>query len=235
LEPQNEVERLKTVYQQYRYNETIQRQWSGDNPGNRYILNERTRWVHYILKSNKKIPLTPFKILDVGCGSGNVLAGYLQWGACPENLFGIDLIPERIENAKHAFPELHFQVANAEQIEFPTAFFDLVTVFTVFTSILDDQMAAHVAEEIDRVLKPAGAVIWYDFRYNNPRNPHVRGMSRSKIQLLFPRYDLQLKSITLLPPLTRRFGKLTPYLYPLLNTVPFLRTHYLGLLIKPGA
>jgi hypothetical protein len=96
-------------------------------------------------------------------------------------------------------------------------------------------MASNVAREIDRVLAHGGAIVWYDFRYNNPWNPHVRGMRRQNIQSLFPGYTLHLKTLTLLPPLARRLGHLTSSLYPLLSSLPFLRTHYLGLLIKPKA
>lgn len=88
--------------------------------------------------------------------------------------------------------------------------------------------------EVNRVLKPGGAIVWYDFIYNNPSNPHVRGISHTAIQKLFPQFRLILHKITLLPPLARRLGPFTPYLYPLLAAIPWFRTHYLGLLIKDG-
>jgi hypothetical protein len=94
-------------------------------------------------------------------------------------------------------------------------------------------MAHNVAREACRVLKPGGAVLWYDFRYNNPWNPHVRGITRQQIHQLFPGLEMDLRTITLLPPLARHLGRMTPILYPLLAAIPPLRTHYLGLLIKP--
>jgi hypothetical protein len=101
-------------------------------------------------------------------------------------------------------------------------------------------MAHNVAKEVCRVLKdpdlesrkPGGVVLWYDFRYNNPWNPHTRRMTRQYIRQFFPDFKLRLRAITLLPPVARRLGDLTPLLYPLLAFVPFLRTHYLGLLVK---
>jgi len=63
---------------------------------------------------------------------------------------------------------MNFQEANAEALPFANGFFDLVTVFTVCTSILDPQMARNVSREIHRVLRSGGAVVWYDFRMNNP-------------------------------------------------------------------
>ena len=105
-------------------------------------------------------------------------------------------------------------------------------LFTVFTSILDPKMATNVAREIARVLRRSTGILWYDFRFNNPVNRHVRGMTRKSISKLFPDFDLRLKPITLLPPLARRMGHMTDFLYSPLARIPFLRTHYLGLLIK---
>jgi hypothetical protein len=51
---------------------------------------------------------------------------------------------------------------------------------------------------------------------------------------IFLDYDAQLETITLLPPLARRLGFLTGWLYPTLAAVPWLRTHYIGLLNKPS-
>src|SRR5687767_11514213 len=104
---------------------------------------------------------------------------------------------------------MNFQEANAEALLFANGFFDLVAVFTVFTSILDSRMARNLSREINRVLRSGGAVVWYDLRMNNPLNPHVRGVSRKGIRELFPDFRSRLVSITLVPPLARRWGSLT--------------------------
>lgn len=229
----HEVERLKRVYRTYRESEAIQAQWDSGNPGNRAILGERQEIVEQLLKTQGFLPLSNRRVLEIGCGSGNVLASFLIWGARPENLYGIDLLPDRIEKAQRLYPNFHFRSANAEKLDFPDDYFHLLLFFTVFSSILDEEMAHNVAREAIRVLRPNGAILWYDFRYNNPRNPYVRGMTRRDIRRLFPGFELHLKTITLLPPLSRRLGRLTPVLYPLLAAIPPLRTHYLGLLVKP--
>jgi SAM-dependent methyltransferase len=177
-------------------------------------------------------PLAGRRVLDVGCGSGRVLAGLQAWGARPADLVGVDLLPERAAAARRNYPEIDFRRANAERLDFADASFHLVLVFTVFSSILDPGMAANVAAEIRRVCAPGGGVLWYDFRYDNPRNPHVRGVGKGDAAALFPGWRLDLRSLTLLPPLARRLGRFTPRLYPALSRVPFLRTHYLGVLGK---
>jgi hypothetical protein len=106
--------------------------------------------------------------------------------------------------------------------------------FTIFSSILDDGMAANMATEINRVMKPNGAVIWYDIIYNNPYNSNVRGITYQKITALFPGYQIYLKKLTLLPIIARRLKGLTNLLYPILTAIPWLRTHYLGIMRKLG-
>src|ERR1700730_7699465 len=44
------------------------------------------------------------KILDVGCGRAYWLRQMIQWGAKPENLFGIDLMADRLRDAKNLCP-----------------------------------------------------------------------------------------------------------------------------------
>jgi hypothetical protein len=83
------------------------------------------------------------------------------------------------------------------------------------------------------VLRPGGAVLWYDFRYGNPRNPNVRGLRRAEIAALFPGFDERLELVTLMPQLARRLGRITSVAYPALARLRPLRTHYVGLLIKP--
>ena len=233
METRTEVDRLREVYQQYTDFGFGQSKWSNANRGNQALRGERELKARELLQRAGFFPLTDRRILDVGCGTGEQLGIFADWGAKPENLFGIDLIPERIRTAQINFPQITFQFANAESLPFADRSFDLVAVFTVFTSILDQHMAANICSEIKRILAPGGGVLWYDFRMNNPCNKHVRGASRKQIQRLFPGFKLTLESISLLPPLARRLGALTDRLYAPLVSLPFLRTHLLGLLTKP--
>lgn len=229
-----EVERLKEVYRHYRESDTVQAQWSSANAGNQAMVRKRMQVLGKILHKAGYLPLGQRRILDIGCGNGKVLSSFSQWSAKEENLFGVDLLAERVAVAKQQFPAIHFQQANGERLPFPDTSFDLVLLFTVFTSILDDGMAQNVAAEVQRLLKPGGAVVWYDFRVNNPRNPNVRGMTKEAIRRLFPVFEMRLRTVTLLPPLARRLGRATAVLYPVLAMVPLLRTHYVGLLRKEG-
>ncbi len=230
----HEITRLERVYRSYRESPAVQAQWDEANPGNQAILFERQNGIRKLLDTHGFLPLRNRKVLDVGCGTGKVLGSLLGFGAKPENLYGVDLLPDRIAEAQKSYPDLHFRCGNAESLEFQDAGFDLVLVFTVFSSILDQQMACNVAREVARVVRSGGGVLWYDFRYKNPRNPNVRGVTKRHIEILFPDFLIYLNSTTLFPPIARHLGRLTAKVYPLLAAIPLLRTHYLGLLVKRG-
>jgi SAM-dependent methyltransferase len=145
-------------------------------------------------------------------------------------LFGIDLVPDRIKIARETYPAVTFIEGNAEELTFPDAWFDLVLAFTVFSSILDSAMARSVARSIGRVLTNGGVVVWHDMRYPNPWNPAVRAMTKSRIRKLFPSFELELEPIYLLPPIANHLGPLMDRTYPILASIPLLRSHYFGLL-----
>lgn len=233
--PENdEAQRIRDVYRAYGEQARYRQKWSSANRGNQAIIREWRTGLARLLREHGHEPLGVKRVLEVGCGGGGILAGLCELGATPENLVGVDLLPDRIAAARKQFPKMRFEQVNAEELPFADAAFDLVLVFTVFTSVLDPGMSRSIAAQVTRVLKPGGAVVWYDFRFSNPWNPHVRGMPASVIRSLFPGLRAELRSLTLLPPLARRLGPLTFLLYPLLARIPFLRTHYLGLLIKPA-
>jgi SAM-dependent methyltransferase len=227
-----EAARIKEVY----------RLRESDIPKGRYSLfKEENLLTHLDLQAQilrlftrfQRTPLETEKILDVGCGRAYWLRQMIQWGAQPENLFGIDLMPERLQDGqKLCPPQVSLACGDASHLDFPDACFTMVLQFTVFTSILDDVMKKHIAAEISRVLKPGGALLWYDYFVSNPSNPDVRGVSRREIVSLFPGFSIFLKRVTLAPPITRAVAPVSTALYRLLSSLPLLRTHYLGFLQK---
>jgi hypothetical protein len=94
-------------------------------------------------------------------------------------------------------------------------------------------MKFKVAAEMKRVLAYGGIILWYDFMYNNPINPDVRGVAAKEIRHLFSGFEISLHRITLAPPIARKIPpKILPVLYPVIALIPFLRTHYLGIFKK---
>jgi SAM-dependent methyltransferase len=122
---------------------------------------------------------------------------------------------------------------SAVQLPFASEEFDLIFQFTVFTSVLDNEIRRAIASEVRRTLRPGGYFIWYDFAYSNPKNPNVRGIRRREIGELLSGFDLRFQKLTLAPPIGRRAVKISPLLYRALAAVPLLRTHYFCFAHKP--
>jgi ubiquinone/menaquinone biosynthesis C-methylase UbiE len=170
--------------------------------------------------------------LEVGCAGGNIIRSLLRLGAVEENIHGIDIRHDRLKDAVKLYPNVKFSTMDASELNFPKTSFDIIITFTLFSSILNKEIRQQIAMELNRVLKPGGAVLYYDFRFNNPTNQHVIGIYKNEINRLFPGINKTLKLITLLPPLARRLGSMTSILYPALSTIPLLRSHYLGIFVK---
>jgi len=179
------------------------------------------------------IPSLPNKrVLDVGCGDGAVLSYFLKEGVAEENLYGIDLIPERIAQAERLHPGVSFTCGNAERLPYPDDFFDIITQSTVLTSILDSRMKKAIAAEVLRVLKRFGLIVWHDYRFNNPFNPNVRGIGKREIMNLFPDCQFDFKLINLNPLIARPLAEFSWKLCEVLENVPILRTHWLVIIKK---
>jgi ubiquinone/menaquinone biosynthesis C-methylase UbiE len=225
----SEIERIKGAYER-RKTEGKGELYSYFNQGNLFIIHQRETALIHSLKQLRLTDLSDRKILDVGCGSGGFLREFVKYGAKPQNLYGIDLLEERIEKARELNPNIHFRCGDASNLPYEDHFFDMVMQFTVFTSILDSGMKQKIASEMLRVLKADGTIIWYDYYVNNPWNPDVKGVNKKEIQELFPNRVLSLKRVTLAPPIARTLIPASTLLCLMLEKIPFLRTHYLGMI-----
>lgn len=230
-----EVSRIRTFYAKFDRERHDVADLAKVGDADQYLAKECLRRVAWLLEKKLGKDLSQCRVLDLGCGYGSLLSWFHEQGVPVEQLVGIDLLPHRTALARKRYPELTFLTGNAEEVNLPPKSFDLVLLFTVFSSILEESMARNVARSISDLITPGGTVIWYDMRYPNPWNPSIRGMTIPRIRKLFPSFELDLESTTLIPQLSRRLGPLINLAYPLLASVPLLRSHYLGLLRAPGA
>lgn len=161
-----------------------------------------------------------------------VLREFIKYGAKSEYLYGIDLLEDRIEIAKDVYPKINFKCGNALNLPYEDEYFDIVVQFTVFTSILKKEIKKDIAKEMLRVLKKEGIILWYDFSYNNPRNPDVKGIKKKEIIDLFPNCKFTFKRVTLAPPLVRFIAPRSWLLCYLFEKLSFLCTHYLVMIRK---
>jgi SAM-dependent methyltransferase len=179
--------------------------------------------------------LARLNLVEVGCGSGGNLLELLRLGFAPERLMGLELLPERHAQARACLPAAtNVWLGDASQAPIAAASQDIVLQSTVFSSLLDDAFQELVAQTMWRWLKPGGAVLWYDFSFNNPRNADVRGVKPSRLRQLFPAAHIVQQRVTLAPPLARVACRVHPALYGFFNALPLLRTHVLAWIEKPA-
>lgn len=183
-------------------------------------------------RKTKILDLSAKKFLDVGCGWGSWLLLFLSWGGRPENLCGIDLLPERVELARQRLPKSEIALGRAESLPWPGDSFDLIFQFTVFSSVLSGPAREEIAKEIWRVLKPGGYFISFDFFISNPTNPNTVGIGKGELVRLFPKASFQFRRVGIFPPLARRLAPLSISLAQVLEKTRILSGHYLAWSIK---
>jgi SAM-dependent methyltransferase len=203
------------------------------SPGHLFLKQEQEREFLGLLRRAGYADLGPLRVLDVGCGTGDWLRKFVMWGARPEHLTGLDLLEDRVTEARQTCaPGVTIRQANAASIDERDATFDIVMQFTVFTSILDEALRHRVAAEMLRVAKPDGLIVWYDYFAPSLSNPDVRSVNASEIHRLFPGCRITLRRVTLVPPVARLLAGRAWWACELLDKIPLLRTHYLGSIQK---
>lgn len=191
------------------------------------FLKERERALGRWLQESGLNP-NEARVLEIGCGSGGNLAALLRLGFTPANLSGVELIEERVVDARRQLPsDVQLRGGDALDVPLAPASFEVVMLFTVFSSLLDEAYRRRLAAHVWHLVNAGGGVLWYDFCFGNPRNPDVRGIPLKEVRALFPEGTMRVRRITLAPPLARAAVRVHPALYHVLNVVPLLRTHVL--------
>jgi len=97
-------------------------------------------------------------ILDVGCGTGNLLS--LISSKYKVQLYGIDLSPNMLEIARNKLDgNADLRVGDSENLPFENESFDIVTCTDSFHHYPHPE---NVLEEIKRVIKPKGRILISD-------------------------------------------------------------------------
>lgn len=226
-------ERLRLVEEYERRRRELPRDlYAPWNSAEQFMRHGRSRLAARMLHDAGVFPDAETRCLEIGFGGGGWLPELLAWGAAEENLHGVEIDTTRLESTRRRLPAAKLIEADAADLPYETESFDLVITSTVFTSILDDEVRRCVAAEIEGVLKPGGALLWYDFAVDNPRNRSVRGVPKKELRGLFPGLRGTVRRVTLAAPLVRLVAQHSWWLAEFLESMPFLRTHLVGVLRK---
>jgi ubiquinone/menaquinone biosynthesis C-methylase UbiE len=107
------------------------------------------------------------RALDFCCGDGEITISLAKKGA---EAFGIDISPVSVENAKKnamaagVGKNTKFLVQDAEKLEFPAGYFDVI----ICSGVLHHLDIEKAFQQISRVLKPGGEVICIEPLVYNP-------------------------------------------------------------------
>jgi len=221
-----DLTRLRAEYARREQSPTGADTYSLFNPAHLFAVQQRQQAVLAALRQHAFYPLGQSNILELGCGAGGVLLELLSYGAAPRRLHGLDLLPHRLAQARLILPTLSFICADGQHLPYPSGTFDLILQYTVFSSVLDPNLKANLAQDLLRVLKPNGLILWYDF-WINPTNPHTRGIRPPEIRQLFAGCRFQFQRITLAPPIARRLVPVSQILCKFLEKLKLFNSHYL--------
>ena len=223
----DDVARLRMEYEDRKQRFAGQDIYSPFNMAHLFEVQGRQRAVVGALKKQGVAELAHLRILEMGCGGGDVLAEYLAFGAAACNLYGVDLLGDRLAHAKHWLPGCSFANGDGQRLPFPSQSFDLVLQYTALSSILDPEFRHRICSEMLRVLKPNGLILSYDF-WLNPTNRQTRGLLPGEIRGLFPGCRCTFQRLTLAPPLARRLVSVSWGLCLFLESLKMFNTHTLA-------
>lgn len=195
-------------------------------------VGERETAIAIAIHEHLDIPLSKAQILEVGCGHGISLAALASFGAHADNLYGVDLVAARVEEARARLPGAHLTVSSADSVEFADDAIDVVLQVTSFCVIHPAAVRQAVAAEMRRVLRKGGLVVSFDVskvsRSARAFNRSLRFLRRDRGQVprrldipeypsnfeptaadlrdLFPAFvELSTKRLALYKPLAERF------------------------------
>jgi len=162
----DDIARLRNEYEHRKQRFASSDMYSWFNTANLFAIQQRQRAVLSTLKQYAFTELHNLLIFEMGCGDGGVLTEYLGFGASPENLFGVDLVFDRLRHAHHILQGSGIANADGQFLPFPAQTFDLVLQSTALSSILDPVIRRNICADMLRVLrspdpasgKPAGMI-----------------------------------------------------------------------------
>ena len=156
-----------------KYEKSKKYQASFDDPFSRYSL--RNSFGFYFeyrkfretikLLNYAKLTLTNKKILDIGCHRGFQLGNLAFLKGSSSNLYGIDFIPDFIQQAKRINPKINFKIMNFYDLRFKDSYFDLITLYYVINCIpVSDRV--EIINNLSKKVKKNGYILVFEHSDN---------------------------------------------------------------------
>lgn len=95
------------------------------------------------------------RILDLGCGDGNVTIRIAE-ACCAKEVFGVDVDDQALQQAQRKGMTVVKADLNVDKLPFQANYFDLVIMAEVIEHLLDPD---HALQQVQRVLKPGGYLL----------------------------------------------------------------------------
>lgn len=222
----DEVERVRSFYVER--TEAVGDKWDARRPSQvEFDACRRRVWSESLSRLDHDMG----RVLEIGCGTGSVSRWALEVGATLT--VGIDLQAERLTAAagRRRAGET-YTLADGRHIPFPDSTFDTVLCSLVVSNFLDTQVRTDVLSEVVRVLRPRGAVLYFDLARDSPTNRHIRGLRLREVRSLLPDFVFRGQRVVLAPPIARRL-EMRSRLISALELVRPLRTHIAGVFYRP--
>ena len=149
--------------------------------------NYQAQVYHETIKAYRRIASdkNSLTILEVACGLGGGIK-YFTHILPNATVFGIDLSFTSVYRSKKLCDAAHYAVANAHQLPFKSASFDLIIAVECLNKLDMDLFFA----ETERLLRPEGVLCVVDFR------PMMFVDIQEKIKNICAGYSLHIKEIT---------------------------------------
>ena len=147
----------------------------------------------------------------------------LRLGAEPSNIAGVELNETRLNLAGKRLPDT---VDLSLNLDLNDTTFDVVILFTVLSSIVDQATRRSVAQSLWGRVRKGSLIFVYDFKFNNPKNSNVSKVTYREIFDYFPGREHSFEKVVLAPPIARRVYPKSWFFGQCLNGMPFLRSHF---------
>ncbi len=130
----------------------MEKLYSSKNPLIKYVHMGRLKKIIGLIPKRKNM-----KILDAGCGEGQLLSMVLKkFGLSNLKLYGTDITSISLESAKKRIENAEFSLQDLRNLDYKDEFFDLIMCTEVIEHIPEYKK---VLKEFERILKKGGILI----------------------------------------------------------------------------